>query len=298
VRHRGSRPIVATIAGVLFLLTPPSAAAQAPTKTAKPWQPSRTPDGQPDIQGFWNREKIQQVNENLQQDPESPNLCTFDELVRLDKGGMKPTKASQAIVDPPDGQIPYQPWTAAIRKQRLDNHLSPDPKLRDPVNSCFLVGVPRTQYQSEVQIVQTAGYVVLLFDFNHTNRIIALDGRPQLPENMKLWMGQSRGRWEGNTLVVDVTNLNDRTWLDRAGNFHTDALRVVERWTFVNPDMIRYEATLDDPKAYTRPWKIAFNIDRIKEAGYEFLENACHEGTSTAPFTQNSPIEKPAQSPR
>jgi hypothetical protein len=139
---------------------------------------------------------------------------------------------------------------------------------------------------------------VLLFDFNHTNRIIPLDGRPRLAENMKLWMGDSRGRWEGNTLVVDVTNHNDRTWLDRSGNLHTDALHVVERWTFVDADTIRYEATLEDPKAYTRPWTIGLNLLRIKEEGYEFWEQACYEGFSTAPFSHNSPTEKPVENPR
>jgi hypothetical protein len=93
-----------------------------------------------------------------------------------------------------------------------------------------------------------------------------------------MWMGDSRGRWEGNTLVIDVTNHNDLTWFDQAGGYHSDALHVVERLTFVDADTINYEATLEDPKAYTRPWKIAFTILRHKEEGFELLEDACFEG--------------------
>jgi hypothetical protein len=105
-----------------------------------------------------------------------------------------------------------------------------------------------------------------------------MDGRPHVTPDLRLWMGDSRGRWEGNTLVVDVTNFDDRTWLDSHGSFHSDALHVVERWTIAAADRIDYEATLEDAKMFTRPWKIAFTINRNTAPGYEYYEDARLEG--------------------
>ena len=116
----------------------------------------------------------------------------------------------------------------------------------------------------------------MLHDYGHTYRTIPLDGRPHLGENIKLWMGDSRGHWEGNTLVVDVTNNNDQTWFDIVGSFHSDALHTVERWTFVSPDKIDFEVTIEDPKVFTRPWKMAWNFGRNKAE--EQWENAVWEG--------------------
>jgi hypothetical protein len=112
---------------------------------------------------------------------------------------------------------------------------------------------------------------------------VPLDGRPHLPENIKLFMGDSRGRWEGNTLVVDVTNNNDKTWLDVIGSFHSDALHLVERFTVVDVKTINYEATIEDPKVYTRPWKLALVLERTNQEGFELWEEACHEGERDVP---------------
>ena len=122
----------------------------------------------------------------------------------------------------------------------------------------------------------------MMIEFAHAYRIIPLDGRPHVGENLKLWQGDSRGRWEGNTLVVDVTNHNDKTWFDIVGDFHSDAMRVVERFTVVDADTIDYEATIEDPKVYTRPWKIVFTAARQKEQGFELMEHSCHEGERAA----------------
>ena len=129
-----------------------------------------------------------------------------------------------------------------------------------------------------MQFIQRPGSVLILYESNHSYRIIPLDGHPHVGPQMKLWMGDSRGRWEGNTLVVDVTNFTDRTWIDSHGSFHSDALHVVERWTLVSADRIDYEATLEDPKVWTRPWKMAFQVNRNKQAGYEIFEDTRHEG--------------------
>ena len=185
------------------------------------------------------------------------------------------------IVDPPDGKVPYQPWAAAKRQEITANHTNPrSPADIDPQTPCFLGGVPRVTYQEAtgIQIDQVPGNVILTYEFNHAYRIVPLDGRPHVGGAIALWMGDSRGRWEGNTLVVDVTNHTDRTWFDVVGTFHSDALHVVERYTFVDPATIHYEATITDPKVFTRPWTIAFPLVRNTQRGFERLEMACHEG--------------------
>jgi hypothetical protein len=240
--------------------------AQAPTAKAKTWDPPRLPDGQPDMQGFWGERSV--TSYDLE--------AGFDERHLAITGQRQIQKSS--IVDPADGTIPYQPWAAAKKKEIQENHTNPKAEHLDPQARCFLGGVPRLMYQGDYQILQPPGYVVILHEFTHAYRSIPLDGRPPVGGNIQLWMGDSRGRWEGNTLVVDVTNFNDKNWFDVVGSFHSDALHVVERLTFVDADTIHYEATIEDPKVFTRPWKMAFPILRIKEKGHELLEDACYEG--------------------
>lgn len=120
--------------------------------------------------------------------------------------------------------------------------------------------------------------IVVLYQFQHAYRVIPLDGRPHVADQIKLWMGDSRRRWQGNTLVVDVSNRNDMPWFDWVGNFHTDALHIVERWTFVDPDTIKYDAAMEDSNKFTRGWTIALTFTRNKEEGYELMEDACYEG--------------------
>jgi hypothetical protein len=143
-------------------------------------------------------------------------------------------------------------------------------------------------YQGMVQILQVPGYIVVLQEFNHAYRIIHLDGRPHPPANLKLWMGDSRGRWEGDSLVVDVANKNDKTRLDIVGDFHSDAVRIRERFTIVDADSIRYEATFDDPAVYTRPFTMRLNLARAvrgEEARtHELMEEACREGERSTPL--------------
>jgi hypothetical protein len=178
------------------------------------------------------------------------------------------------IVDPPDGRVPYQPWAAALRRTNYSTYVN-------PMVFCLPIGSPKIAYSPGVnQIVQTPGSVVFLADFAHLYRVVPTDGRPHIGPGIRLFMGNSRGHWDGNTLVVDVTNLDDRTWLDAIGDFYSDAVHVVERWTMFDKDVIHVEATFDDPKVFTRPWTIAFGLRRNSEAGYEIWENACAEGVS------------------
>ena len=257
-------------------LTTGLAAAQAPAAAGNAWAPARLPDGQPDIQGegFWSADIGQDEADDIEQGSD----------VLHAKMNRRPVVSSDMIVDPPDHRIPYTPAAAAIKNRRYENRHHPtNEKLRDPIARCLLAGVPRFAFLQPFRIIQNPGYVLFLYQYEHAFRVIPLDGRPHLEENIKLWRGDSRGRWEGNTLVVDVTNHDARTWFDQAGAFHSDALHVVERYTFADANTINYEATLEDPKAYTRPWKIAFNHKRTAQPGFELWEDACYEGHQAAP---------------
>jgi hypothetical protein len=193
-------------------------------------------------------------------------------------------KYRSVIVQPADGKIPYQPWALAKKNDNFANHLKPTKRqYLDGRTLCHLPGSPRDIYSGAAesgvtpQIIQTPGYVVMLIEFVHAFRIIPLDGRPHASENVQLWQGDSRGHWEGNTLVVDVTNSKGK-WLDVSGDFYTDALHVVERWTFVDADTLGVEVTMEDPNVYAAPWKMAFAFTRKKEKDYEVIEYACPEG--------------------
>ena len=252
-----------------------SAAAVASTVAAAaagqtgPWTPSRLPDGQPDIRGHWISDAV--GGAHSVEDGRDPDA----DVIQGRAGERNPI----LIVDPADGRIPYQPAAAARRQQLLRDIFTPTRREHvDPHIRALLDGVPRNNYvPGEMQILQVAGAVVILYESNHSYRVIPLDG-PHPPAQVKLWMGDSRGRWEGNTLVVDVTNFNEDTWIDSHGTFHSDALHVVERWTPAGLDRIDYSVTLDDPKVFTRPWKMAFAVNRNRDKNYEIWEDSRHEG--------------------
>ncbi|MBI2185799.1 MAG: hypothetical protein HYU37_01605, partial [Acidobacteria bacterium] len=197
------------------------------------------------------------------------NIWDLDYQSRFQNGRSDPAlRGKSRIVDPPDGKIPYQPWAAAKAKLIHDNHADPTPQFLDPDTRCFLQGVPRHLYNRELEIWQAPGHVVLFNMAHHTYRVIPLTGGPHIPERVKLWMGDSRGRWEGDTLVVDVPNHNDQTWFE------------AERFTRVSAQTIEYEAVITDPKVYTRPWKMAMRLERQKEQNVEMWEEACYENNA------------------
>lgn len=186
--------------------------------------------------------------------------------------------AKGVIVEPAGGKIPYLPEMAAKAKDTATNHMADEPELH-----CFMSGVPHVMYvQFGFQIIQSGnrdkGSVAMAWDFMNAFRIIPTDGRPHIPPSIKLFQGDSVGHWEGQTLVVDTTNQNDRTWLDTAGNIHSDAIHVVERFTLADANTIRYEATIEDAKTFTAPWKVTETFRRIAAPDYEQLEFACVEG--------------------
>jgi len=207
----------------------------------------RTADGKPDLQGFYES-KTSGANQGLQREGRRPGI----------------------IVDPPDGKLPLLPWAAA---ETVSRNL-PERGYDDPTAHCFPAGVPRSMYvPAAIHIIQTPEYIVFLHE-RMSWRVVPLDGRPHVPDTIRLWQGDSLGRWDGDTLVIDTTNLNGKTWLNEAGEFVSYAEHVVERITPTGPDTLRYQATVADPVAYARPWSIAFPIQRET---FEMYESTCHE---------------------
>jgi hypothetical protein len=234
-----------------------SATPPAPQSPAIPLKPvanlRRTSDGKPDLQGFYDSE-TGAANQGLEKN----------------KGdGVMPDRRG-VLIDPPGGILPMQPWAVAERTSRNLTERGYD----DPTAHCFPAGVPRSMYvPAAFNIIQTPDYIVFLHE-RMAWRIVPLDGRPHLSGTIRLWQGDSIGRWEGDTLVVDTTNFNGKTWLNEGGEIVSYAEHVVERFTPSGPNTVQYEATVADPLVYTRPWTIAFPLKRDKA---EMFESACHE---------------------
>jgi hypothetical protein len=239
---------------------------QRPAAPAGGYAPARTPDGQPDIQGIWNPIGTFYNIQDLEFQARYQNFR--DDPARRGKS---------LIIDPPDGKIPYQPWALAKSNEVAQHHADPTPQYLDPNARCFMQGVPRHLNNREFEIFQPPGYIVVFNMAHHTYRAIPLNGGPHIPERIKLWMGDSRGRWEGNSLVVDVTNNNDQPWFDVVGSFHSDAMRVTERFVPTSADSIEYTSVITDPKVYTRPWTMKLTFTRNKDYGSELYEESCFE---------------------
>ena len=214
-----------------------------------PYRARRTTDGKPDLQGIWR--VMNSANVNIQDHS---------------AGSMGP--AGHGVVVGND--LPYLPAALEKKKQNAAKWRTDDPSAKS-----FLPGVPRATYVGlPFQIVQTPGYVAMAYEYVHASRMIYTNGTPH-QEDVEWWMGDSRGKWEGETLVVDVTNMNDQTWFDMAGNHHSSELHVVERYTRTGPDHMQYEATIEDPKTFSKPWKMSMLLYRQKEANAQLFDYAC-----------------------
>jgi hypothetical protein len=232
---------------------------------AKTFNPPRTPSGRPNLQGYWRSRLTQAFS--VEGVPSDHPLI---------KDPIMPwTAAPPEVVDPLDRKIPYQPWAAAIGRQGVNFN-----EYVDPRTTCSTAGVPRLALQDAAQILQppTEDHVLWLHDDHHQSRVIAMGQRPAVGRNVQTWNGLSRGRWDGNTLVIETTNFNGYTWIDDSGNFYTDNARLTERVTMIDPNTIHYEVTFEDPTVYTRPWKVAWALIRETEPGFELIEEACYEG--------------------
>jgi len=255
-----------------------AAFAQTPLSDGKPWTPKRTADGQPDLQGFWTAEVGGTYDLT---DPRGGEI-RVEEVAKAARGAVRTPNRSR-IVEPADGQIPYQPWAAEKHRELRANADNPrKPEHIDTQNRCLPDGALRDLLHGGFRIVQTPDYVLFLGEENYGFRAVPLDGRPHLGPDLKLWMGDSRGRWEQNTLVIDVTNSNGKPRLDMVGNFYGAAVHFVERLTPVGPDTFDYQVVVEDPAVYTKPWTLAARFKRAHPDSYEFLEDACHEGEQSA----------------
>ena len=237
------------VAGALVLSSAP-VAAQGGAGEPQTYGPPRTPYGTPDLQGVW----------------QVLNTASWDVQDHHARPGVP---AGQGVVEGND--IPYQSWAAAKKQENFENRLT-----ADPVSKCYLPGVPRITYMPfPFQIFQTAEATVMIYEYVHAVRTIYTD-RPHLPGHIDTWSGEGRGRWDGDTLVVDSIHFNDQTWFDAAGNFHSDALHVIERFTRTGPDHLAYEVTIEDPKVFTRPWKMSMPLYRRQETNVAILDYECH----------------------
>jgi hypothetical protein len=219
-------------------------------------------NGKPDLQGYWNAG--------------GGGLFSIEATDQRKQIGVNAGKG--IITDPPDGKVPYQPWA---REKEID--LSENHTIEESDAHCYTSGIPHmVEAQSSFQILQPegpAGYVVMLWEYMHNYRVIPTDNRPHvLPPSVHLFAGDPKGHWEGDVLIVDDTNQNARTWFDIAANFHSDQIHVVERFTPMDENRIGYEATIEDSKVYTSPWKVAFNLNRNMTPNYRNMEFSCWEG--------------------
>ena len=304
-----------SVRGIVVLMAALAASASltAQRATEKRWTVPRTPDGHPDLQGIWtnatltplerprnlgDRRFLTEAEAKAIEAQAAGGRATADERRSIGDVGsynqfwfdsgttVMPTRQTSLVVDPPDGRVPVRPEAEARRDEYL-RRSADAPEFMSVWDRCISRGVPGwiipAGYNNAYQILQTPEYVVIHAEMIHDTRIIPLDGRPPLPPAVRLWEGDSRGRWEGDTLVVETSNFDDKNWIATSaasgrikGIPQSSDLKIVERFTRVAPDRIDYEARIDDPAIFTRPWTLAFPLTKDDE--YRIYEYACHEG--------------------
>jgi hypothetical protein len=252
-----ARSLSLVLASILAVV--PAAAAQrqqlfreATVVTIEPgaWTGPRLPDGQPEVEGHW-----------------SNTVGNHNNLTNPQGGGRGRSgdRAPSRVSDPPDGQVPFQPWARARQEEFRDHLEDPTrPEYVEPLARCAPAGPTKSFMWHGYEIRQYPGYVLFLFDSG--TRIIHLDGKPHLPANVTLWNADSRGHWEGNTLVVDVANNNSKARLSRTGEFASEHVQILERYIFAdNRERFTYQAVYTDPTVFTRPWTITIPNRRITD---------------------------------
>jgi len=263
---RLSAVVILAVSGASAGLAGVSASQAAPQTTGRRppvgagYRAPRAADGHADLNGIW--QALNTAHWDIQD-----HAARQGPLVAL--GASFSVPAGAGVVE--GNELPYQPWAAQKRKENAANWQTLDPEVK-----CYLPGVPRATYMPyPFQIVQSAKTMLMSYEFASASRIVHMTDVGEAP--IDSWMGWSRGRWEGDTLVVDVTGFNDQTWFDRAGNFHSEALHVVERYTRTGADHLWYEATIEDPKVFTRPWKMSMPLYRRIEKNPQLFEYKCVE---------------------
>ncbi len=246
-------PFIHLAVGTALLAVTLAAGAQA-------YRAPRSADGHADLNGIW--QALNTANWDLED--HSPQPGTMWET-----GAIGAVPAGQSVVE--GGEIPYLPAALQKKKNNFANRRANDPEAK-----CYMPGVPRANYMPyPFQIVQSPKGILFVYEYATANRFVNM-GKP-IEAGSDTWMGTNNGRWEGDTLVVDVTGLNGLAWFDRAGDFGTDKLHVVERWTRTDRDHLQYEATIEDPSVFSRPWKISMPLYRRVEKNAQILEFKCVE---------------------
>jgi hypothetical protein len=220
-----------------------------------PFSPPRLWDGTtPDFRGIWQVRDTAYVN--LEGHPGEGDIAASPGIV----------------VDPPDGKVPYTAEALARRQENYRTRTTADPSIR-----CYQAGVPRATYlATPLQILQSPGNFAIVYEENHAFRVFHPEERPHF-DATNWWMGDTRYRWDGDTLVADVVALTDQLWLDQAGNFHSTAVHIIERYRMTGPDTLEYEARIEDPEVYTRPWTLRTVLHRVTEPGARIIEDECLE---------------------
>ena len=248
--------LLALVAGLFqFVVLVFPVAAQTPA-----YKPARTADGKPDLNGIW----------------QAMNAANWDIQPHASSAGPVSSLAADFAVPPGIGvvegnEIPYLPAALEQKKKNFTNRFVDDPEIK-----CYLPGVPRAEYMPyPFQIIQ--GPKTIMFSYEYDSAVRVINVAAPTPAPVDSWMGWSSAKWEGDTLVIDVTGQNGKTWLDRAGDFHSPSLHVIERFTPRSADTLMYEATIEDPKVYSRPWKISMPLYRHVEKNAQLLEFKCVE---------------------
>ncbi len=269
MRRRGAGVVLASV--VLGLVV--AACSSAPSQA---YRAPRTPDGAPDLSGIW----------------QSNNTANWDlEAHAASKGPVFALGAAFSV--PPglgvvsgDGVIPYLPDALAKKKANGESWTTLDPEVK-----CYMPGIPRATYMPfPFQIVQAADHILMTYEFASASRVVRMNSKEQSPA--PAWMGWSIGRWDGETLVIEVTDHMEETWFDRAGNHHSDALKVTERYSAVDANTLQYQATIEDPKVFSRPWTISMPLYRRREPDVQLMEYKCVEFAEELMYGH---LRKPAQ---
>jgi len=303
--------------GSLIALALVAALAFAAHLTAQDQAPSRTPDGKPDLQGVWTNATITPLERpaalgtkafltesevtaleeqaaarrDATDRPRPGDVGTYNQFWMDSGTRVLGTRQTSLVVDPPNGRIPVRPEAEARRDLYL-KHNTDHPEFMSVWDRCVTRGTPGGMipagYNNAYQIIQTPDYVVIHYEMIHEARIVPLDGRPHVAKGVGLWLGDSRGRWEGRTLVIETTNFTDKGWIATSaaagrikGIPQTRNARIVERFTRVDAKTLRYDVTVDDPTIYTQPWTMSFPLSRDDD--YRIYEYACHEGNHAVP---------------
>ena len=270
----GVAAVVALLAGAAVSFPSAMAPAQTPSYSAP-----RFYDGNPDLNGIW--QAVGTAHWDLEAHHARPGPPQF--------GALFATPGGLSYVD--GGTIPYQPWAADQKRENFEQRWT-----RDPEAKCYMPGVPRATYMPfPFQIVQSTNKIMMVYEFASAQRTIHMD---EVAESYPVdaWMGHSRGHWDGDTLVVEANSFHDQTWFDRAGNFHSNALRVVERYTPASPDRLDYVATIEDPNVFTRSWTIRLPLYRRMAEHVQLLEFKCIEFSEDLLYGHLR--AEPARSPR